>query len=55
MSKIRKALVAGLSAALSALVAAVASGEGLSAVVVGGALAAGVVAGWATWQVPNAR
>jgi hypothetical protein len=57
-SKIRKALVAAGGAALAVLVTGLqtevpqtSNGWGL---LLGGAVAAAVVAGWATWRVPNA-
>ncbi len=58
MERVRKALMAGMVAGGGALLAAVTaevptSLEGWSAVV-GGALAAGLLAAYATWRVPNA-
>lgn len=59
MAKIRKALVAAVSAAAAALLGALAQG-GVPAdtvgwlAVLGTAASAGLVAGYATWRVPNA-
>lgn len=60
LSKIRKAIVAAGSAAGSVVMTAVLSGnlptsvEGVSALI-GGAVAAGVVAGYVTWRTENAK
>jgi hypothetical protein len=57
-AKIRKALIAGGSAALAVIITGLKTeipqtSNGWGALI-GGAIAAAVVAGWATWRVPNA-
>jgi hypothetical protein len=57
MSKVRKAIVAGAGAAGAAVVAALVAGvpttaEGWAALA-GGAIGAGVLAGFAVWRTPN--
>ena len=60
MSKIRKALVAGATTAGGVILTAVTTGaaptsvEGIAGLI-GAAVAAGVVAGWATWRTPNEK
>jgi CII-binding regulator of phage lambda lysogenization HflD len=54
MSKVRKALIAAVGAAATALVTSYAKTGKLDAAAVGIALGAAVVAGWAAWRVPNA-
>lgn len=57
MPKVRKALVAGAGAAGAALIAGLKSEipqtSGGWALLIGGAVTAGIVFGWATWRVPN--
>lgn len=55
MAKIRKALIAGASVAIGALVtAAMARGGIPTAAEIGAAVGLGVAAGWTTYRVPNA-
>lgn len=58
MERIRKALIAGLGAGLSAGIGVLVNGgtgrDNLS-LAVGSAVVAAAVTGWATWRVPNAR
>lgn len=57
MKRVRKALVAGATAAGSTLVTALVALDALTVETVSGAIgaavAAGVAAGWTTWRVPN--
>ena len=59
MAKVRKALVSALGATAAAIITALVNGdkpetsEGWAALV-GGSIGLGVVAGIATWRVPNA-
>lgn len=58
MDKIRKAVIAGLGAVLTAIIAGVQGGapataDGWVALAVG-AVGAGLLVAWATWRVPNA-
>lgn len=57
LARIRKAVVAGLGAGLSVAVGALVAAGSLDREQVGKAIGAGaaaaVVAGWATWRVPN--
>jgi hypothetical protein len=55
MKRIRKAVLAGLATAVSALLtAAMQSGKLPGVPELGAALALGVAAAWAVWRVPNA-
>jgi hypothetical protein len=58
LARIRKAVIAGLGAGLSvavgALVAAGTLDQDQISKAIGAGVAAAVVAGWATWRVPNA-
>lgn len=52
--RVRKAVAAGVGAAVSTVLGAVASGDQLDERTVGAAVAAGIVVGWGVWRVPNA-
>lgn len=54
MSKIRKALVAGLAAGVTGLGTALAGGARLDSQTIGAAVGLAVTAAWAVWRVPNA-
>jgi len=58
IARIRKAVIAGLSAGLSVAVGALVAAGSLDqeqiSKAIGAGVAAAVVAGWATWRVPNA-
>ena len=55
MPRVRKALVAGVGAALTALITAAVQHGGIpDAAAIGSAVALGVAAAWAVWRVPNA-
>jgi len=53
MSKIRKAIVAGVGAALSAVGTVITTGQHMSWGVVASAVVAGVIFGYGVWQTPN--
>lgn len=57
LARIRKAIVAGFSAGLSVAVGALVAAGSLDQEQISKAISAGVaaaiVAGWATWRVPN--
>jgi hypothetical protein len=57
LARVRKAIIAGLAAGLSvavgALVAAGTLDQEQVSKAIGAGVAAAVVAGWATWRVPN--
>lgn len=61
MQRVRKALMAGFGAAVTAGVAALADAAktgkvdgGAVTLALGAAIAAGLAVGWATWRIPNA-
>jgi hypothetical protein len=55
MKRVRKALLAGVGAALTGLItAAEQSGKMPGVPELGAAVALGIVAAWAVWRVPNA-
>jgi hypothetical protein len=53
MSKIRKAIVAGLGAGVSALGTALAGGAKLDAQTLGAAAGLALATAWAVWRAPN--
>ena len=57
VSRIRKAVIAGLSAGVSVAVGAIVAAGSLDreqvSKAIGAGVAAAVLAGWATWRVPN--
>ena len=58
IARIRKAVVAGVSAGVSVGIGALVTAGSLDreqvSKAIGAGVAAGVLAGWATWRVPNA-
>jgi hypothetical protein len=57
LARVRKAVIAGLSAGVSVAVGAIVTAGSLDreqvSKAIGAGVAAAVVAGWATWKVPN--
>jgi hypothetical protein len=54
MSKIRKAVLAGVGSAVTAIVTPLVNGTALSWPIVASAVVAGIVFGYGVWRTPNA-